>query len=336
MSAAIREIEYWLPEKVVTNADLAREYREWDVKKIADKTGILQRHIAANNECASDLGFEAAKKIFSSGRFSPSDIDYLILCTQSPDYFLPTSACLLQERLGIPVSTGALDINLGCSGYIYGLGLAKGLIDSAQARNVLLITADTYSKFLNPGDRSVRTLFGDAGAATIISASENGVGIGDFVYGTDGKGAGNLIVAAGGMRQRHDADSSEACDGACDQTRSPRELYMNGSEIFMFALQKVPRCIQALLHKSGKSLEDIDLFVFHQANRHMLGHLQRRMGIADEKFVYALANCGNTVSSSIPIALKDAESNGQLRPGATVMLVGFGVGYSWGATLVEW
>jgi len=332
MRATIREIEYWLPEQVVTNADLAAEYPEWDVEKIANKTGILERHVAAKDECASDLGFEAAKKIFSSGRFSPANIDYVILCTQSPDYLLPTTACLLQERLGIPLTAGAVDINLGCSGFIYGLGLAKGLICSDQARSVLLITADTYSKFINPGDRSVRTLFGDAGAATIIAANEADSGIGDFIYGTDGRGAGNLIVAAGGLRQRH---TSPACVGEC-QTRSPGELYMNGSEIFMFALERVPGSVQALLQKAGKSLDDIDLFIFHQANRHMLGHLQRRMKIPDSKFVYAMANCGNTVSSSIPIALKDAESSGQLRQGHTVMLVGFGVGYSWGATLVRW
>ena len=166
MKAAIRAIEYYLPETVLGSDDLTREFPDWSVAKIESKTGIRERHIASGSECSSDLGIAAAKKLFDSGAVSPSEIDFLLFCTQSPDYFLPTTACMMQAALGIPKTAGALDFNLGCSGFVYGLGLAKGLIETGQAKSILLITAETYSKFIHPRDRSVRTIFGDAAAAT--------------------------------------------------------------------------------------------------------------------------------------------------------------------------
>src|SRR5690242_19857668 len=162
IQAAIKAIEYYLPENAVSTEQLAAEFPEWSVEKIEEKTGIRVRHTAGAGECASDLGCAAAQKLFDSGACAAADIDYILLCTQSPDYFLPTTACLMQERLGIPTHAGALDFNLGCSGFVYGLGLAQGLIATGQAGRVLLITAETYSKFIHPRDKSVRSLFGDA------------------------------------------------------------------------------------------------------------------------------------------------------------------------------
>lgn len=337
MKASIRAVEYALPRQRLTNDDLARDYADWTVEKIAEKTGIDQRWIAAEGECASDLGVEAAQKLFATGMVEASTIDYLLFCTQSPDHFLPTTACLMQDRLRIPNTAGALDFNLGCSGYVYGLGLAKGLVETGQAGNVLLITAETYSKFICPGDRSVRTLFGDAGTATLVTGvSRNSDAIGPFVYGTDGAGACNLIVPAGGLRQRSSPETALlATDGQGNQ-RSSDHLFMNGSEIFTFTLKSVPRAVQMLLDRSGHDIASIDLFVFHQANRFMLDHLRKKCRIPEEKFVLAYQKFGNTVSCTIPIALKEAEASGQLRAGMRVMLVGFGVGYSWGATLIEW
>jgi 3-oxoacyl-[acyl-carrier-protein] synthase-3 len=304
------------------------------VAKIDAKTGIECRHISAPDECASDLAVEAAKKLFASGAAKPDEIDYVLLCTQSPDYFLPTTACLVQDRLGIPTSAGALDFNLGCSGFIYGLGLAEGLICSGQASRVLLLTAETYSKFLNPADRSVRTIFGDAAAATLlVAADSNAPLLGPFVYGTDGKGGENLIVPAGGMRRPHSAATAVAAEDEQGNRRSADNLFMNGPEIFNFTLSAVPDSIERLLAKAKLTLDQMDLFVFHQANRYMLDHLRKRMAIPAEKFVLAMQDCGNTVSSTIPIALKHAAAKGQIAPGSLVMLVGFGVGYSWGATL---
>jgi 3-oxoacyl-[acyl-carrier-protein] synthase-3 len=337
MRVAIRAIDYYLPKQVVSNEDLAREFPGWSVEKIQGKTGIRERHIACPEECSSDLAFQAARKLFASGKATPAEIDYLLLCTQSPDYFLPTTACLLQDRLGIPTSAGALDFNLGCSGYIYGLGLAQGLIETGQASRVLLITAETYSKFIHPGDKSVRTLFGDAAAATLLEAvpQENGRGAA-YVFGTDGKGAPNLIVPVGGLRQRPAPETARAVTDDDGNTRSPENLYMNGAEIFNFTLRTIPECVGRLLARTGVQPEEVDLYVFHQANQFMLDHLRKKMKILPERFLVWLGNCGNTVSSTIPIALKHAVDDGKLRPGNLVMLVGFGVGYSWGATLVQW
>jgi 3-oxoacyl-[acyl-carrier-protein] synthase-3 len=329
--AAIRAIEYHLPEQTLTNEDLARAYPDWSVTKIAGKTGIQTRHIAAADECSSDLAVAAARKLFASGVCAPGDVDFLLLCTQSPDYFLPTTACVLQDRLGLPTGAGALDFNLGCSGFVYGLSLAKGLVETGQACRVLLLTAETYTKFLRPDDRSVRTLFGDAAAAAVVEGRSESAGgrpwIGPFVFGTDGRGKDNLIVPAGGLRCR---------SGAAVGKPLADHLFMNGPEIFTFTLEAVPRAVGELLARSETSLDAIDLFVFHQANRFMLDHLRAKLGIPAEKFVVEMSGCGNTVSSTIPIALKEAVARGRLRPGAVVMLVGFGVGYSWSATLVRW
>jgi 3-oxoacyl-[acyl-carrier-protein] synthase III len=340
MKAYIKAIEYHLPEGQLTNEDLAAEYPEWTVAKIEDKTGIKVRRIAAADECSSDLGVAAAKKLFARNACSPDEIDYILLCTQSPDYFLPTTACLLQDRLEIPTTAGALDFNLGCSGYVYGLGLAKGLIETSQAHNVLLITAETYSKFIHPGDKSVRTLFGDAATATLVrgvkNSGKNEAPIGPFLYGTDGGGANNLIVPTGGLRRPRTGAPSPLLTDESGNQRSDDHLYMNGSEIFSFTLDVVPPVVEALLAKTNRSMDDVDLFIFHQANKFMLEHLQRKIKIPGNKFYLSLEKYGNTVSSTIPIALKDAASEGRLASGDLVMLVGFGVGYSWGATLVRW
>jgi 3-oxoacyl-[acyl-carrier-protein] synthase-3 len=337
MHSTIAAIEYHLPEKTVTTADLAAQFPEWSVEKIDQKTGIRDRHIAAEGECSSDLAVQAARKLFDSGACSPGDIDFVLLCTQSPDYFLPTTACLVQDRVGIPTTAGALDFNLGCSGFIYGLGLAEGLISTGQASRILLLTAETYSKFLNPLDRSVRTIFGDAAAATLVTGHSSATPpIGPFVYGTDGSGGSNLIVPTGGMRCPRTAESGvEGADNA-GNVRSRDNLYMDGGEIFTFTIGAVPKAVDSLLQKSGMKLEDIDLFVFHQANRYMLEHLRKRMKIPTEKFQLTMDHCGNTVSSTIPIALKHAAAEGRLVEGSRVMLVGFGVGYSWGASLLRW
>jgi 3-oxoacyl-[acyl-carrier-protein] synthase-3 len=341
MQATIAAIQYYLPEQALTNDDLAADFPDWPAAKIEEKTGIRERRIARSDECASDLAIHAAKRLFASGACKPEEIDYLLLCTQSPDYFLPTTACTLQPLLGLSQGCGALDFNLGCSGFVYGLGLAKGLIETGQARNVLLITAETYSKFINPRDKSVRTIFGDAAAATLIRAT-GGFGpdsdplIGPFVFGTDGTGAANLIVPAGGLRQRPSSETAHEVPAESGNWRSPENLYMNGAEIFAFTLKVVPRTVQKLLDRSGKTLSDIEFFIFHQANEYMLSHLRQKLGIPSDKFYQDMRSCGNTVSSTIPIALREAALTGQLRRGATVMLVGFGVGYSWAAALVRW
>ena len=328
--AAIRAIEYHFPSQVVDNASLEQQFPDFPAAKIFAKTGIASRHIAAENECSSDLAFAAAEKLFACGKYDRSTVDALLFCTQSPDYLLPTTACLLQDRLGLPTTIAALDFNLGCSGFVYGLGLAKGMIETGQASRVLLLTGETYSKFIHPQDRSVRTLFGDAAAATLIESVDAAQPqIGPFVYGTDGRGGAHLTVRAGGLRH---PDAAPAEDGKPGDAN----LFMNGPEIFSFTLGAVPDAVAALLAKAELHQEDVDLYVFHQANAYMLEHLRTKIGLPKEKFFVFVESCGNTVSSTIPIALKEAEAAGKLHSGMKVMLVGFGVGLSWAATMIRW
>lgn len=323
-TATIRAISYHLPDYTLTNTMLATEFPEWTPEKIYDKIGINQRHIVAPDETAVDLGVTASQKLFSEHSIAPSDVDYVLFCTQSPDYILPTSACIIQDRLGIPTTAGSLDFNLGCSGFVYGLGMAKGLIETRQANRVLLITGDTYSKYLDSRDKATRTVFGDAAAATLVEAQTvEESALGPFIWGSDGSGAKHLMVAQGGMRNPN-------------YTNASHRLYMNGGEIFNFTLKVIPSTVQALLSKAKLTLEQIDLFVFHQANAYMLAHLRNKLQIPQEKFYIAMEHCGNTVSSTIPIALHHAQADNTLQVGQTVMVVGFGVGLSWAAGLVRW
>lgn len=336
--AAISAIEYYLPQNVLSSVQLGKEFPEWSVEKIDAKTGIRDRHVAAETECSSDLAVEAAKRLFQSGACQPAQIDYVLFCTQSPDYFLPTTACLIQTRLGIPQSAGAFDYNLGCSGFVVGLGVAKGLIETGQANKVLLLTGETYSKFIHRRDKSVRTIFGDAAAATLVSARETDgqVLVGPFIYGTDGCGAEHLIVPTGGMRHPRTPETAVEFEDDSGNVRSRDNLYMNGAEIFNFTLRTIPRCVKDLLDRAKIEMEAVDLFVFHQANQYMLDHLRKRLKIPENKFVIVMDHCGNTVSSTIPIALKHAQQDGRLKSGDMIMLVGFGVGYSWAAALLRW
>jgi 3-oxoacyl-[acyl-carrier-protein] synthase-3 len=335
MGSRIAAVSYFLPETILANEQLNAEFPEWSVDKIASKTGIISRHIARKDEYASDLAVAAAKKLFADYNIRREEIDFILLCTQSPDYFLPTTACMVQRELNIPITAGALDFNLGCSGYVYGLSLAKGLIGTAAAKNVLLITTDTYSKYIHPKDKSVRSIFGDAATATLITHDEDGC-IGNFVFGTDGEGAENLIVKGGAFRQPfvHGVPASEYQD-AGGNLRSDNCLYMNGSEIFGFTLKSVPKLCHDVLLKNNVAMEQIDKFVFHQANKYMLNALRNKLNIDEEKFYVCLENTGNTVSSTIPIALQSAVANKAIKNGDVVTLLGFGVGYSWAGTIVK-
>jgi 3-oxoacyl-[acyl-carrier-protein] synthase-3 len=340
LHAHILDLAAYLPAQVLSNEELAALYPDWSADKILAKTGIRERRIAADGETAADMACAAAENLFAQGRVAREEIDFILLCTQAPDYLLPTSACLVQERLGIARSAGALDFNLGCSGYVYGLSLARGLIESGAARRVLLLTADTYSKYIHPQDRSVRTLFGDAAAATVVGAGpgrEAGPAhsIGPFVFGTDGRGAHDLIVEAGGARRP--CDSASAVERIDDNgnVHSADKLFMDGAEVLSFTLREVPAAIAALLDKAGLVQDDVDYFVLHQANRFMLDTLRKKIGVAPERMPLHLEHVGNTVSSTIPLALIGMREAGQLVAGKRLMLVGFGVGYSWAATILH-
>jgi 3-oxoacyl-[acyl-carrier-protein] synthase-3 len=335
MESYINHISYYLPEKILTNADLAAAFPEWSVEKIANKIGVSQRHIAAPDETSLDMGVMAANRLFEEYHVPRETIDYLLFCTQSPDYFLPTSACIMQDRLGLKKSCGALDFNLGCSGFVYGLSLAKGLIASGIAKNVLLVCGETYSKFLNKADKGNRTIFGDAASATLISNQVSGLSgkIGAFDLGTDGSGAENLIVRAGGMRQPFGSRKEE--HAIHDMTNADANLAMNGPAIFNFTSVNVPDLVTGNVKKNNLAMEAIDHFVFHQANAYILNHLREKINVEKERFPIRMDFCGNTVSSSIQIALRTLQDENTIKSGDTILLAGFGVGYSWGAVVIE-
>lgn len=336
MRVFLNAISFYLPQGKLTNDDINREFPEWSVDKISNKTGIYSRHIASENEFASDMAVCAVENLFREYNFQKDKIDFVLYCTQSPDYFLPTTACILQDRLGLSTEIGALDYNLGCSGYVYGLSLAKGLIVAGVAENVLLITSETYSKFIHSSDRNNRTIFGDAATASIISRKRWGFNaeIKNFVLGTDGAGAENLIVRNGGLRNKQNYTTYENVTN--EKFTVDNHLFMNGGEIFNFTSKAIPDLVNDVLKKNKHELKDIDLFVFHQANKFMLNHIRQKINIDTQKFFIFLENCGNTVSSTIPIALVEAFNNQKIiKKKNKVLLAGFGVGYSWGGTVLD-
>ena len=329
MKAYIKDIAYYLPEKVLTNDEIAAQFPEWSAEKVANKVGITERHIAAPDETATDMAFQAAERLFAQG-VDKSCIDFVLLCTQSGDYFLPSSACLLQDRLGLSKNCGALDFNLGCSGYEYGLALSKGLIAAGIAKNILLLTAETYTKYIHPKDKGNRTIFGDGASASLIS-TEGFAEIGEVVLGTDGSGAENLIVRS--LSARHKELYRDERVDEDGNVLSSDHLYMHGGNVFDFTADVVPPMVEELLAKSGLQQDDVDLWIFHQANKYMINYLRKLLEIDKDKFYLFMEHVGNTVSSTIPIAMVEARKEGRLH--GNVLLAGFGVGLSWGGVMLK-
>ena len=324
--AAIGPISIHLPQRVETNEELSADNPRWDMELIGSKTGIYQRHIAAEGECSSDLGVKAAEKLFAEFDIDPQSIDFLLFCTQTPDYPLPTTACLMQDRLGLSTSVGALDFNLGCSGFVYGLSIADGLIQSGAAKRILFITAETYSKFIDKHDRSLRTIFGDGAAATLIDAVDSPT-LSGFKFGTDGSGADTLLVAKGGHR------SAEEQIGPRKRKRWKSDLYMDGPALLAFTAGQIPGLVDSVLESKSLTKNDIGYFLFHQATFKMLDLLVKSMELEPERLPIKLKDVGNTVSATLPILIWQMRQEGSLKKDQTHMLVGFGVGWSWAGCL---
>jgi 3-oxoacyl-[acyl-carrier-protein] synthase III len=338
MKAYVNGISYYLPSTILDNDQLSREFPEWSVDKIAQKTGIYKRHISEKNEFSSDMGLKVIEKLLAEFNINKAEINYLLFCTQSPDYFLPTTACVLQEKAGLNKTCGAIDFNLGCSGFIYGLGLAKGLVETGQAKNVLLVTAETYSKFIHKKDKSNRTIFGDGAAATLITSEPNkehfSASIGNFAYGTDGSGYDKLIIKNSGIN--HQCHKSADClDEVGNFVSNDDFLFMDGKEIFNFTAFEVPPLINRVLKSNELTLEKVSVYIFHQANEYMLDFVRKRCQIPKENFYINLSDTGNTVSSTIPIALRRYIDEKKTRIGERILLAGFGVGLSLGGVILE-
>lgn len=335
MKVKIKDIAYHLPEKIVKNIDLHEENPDWDMKNVELKSGVVQRHIASEGETAFDLAAKAVDKLFSSGQHDKSEIDAIIFCTQSPDYIMPSNAFLLHEYLDLKEEVLAFDFNLACSGYVYGLTIARSLIMSGTAHNVLLVTGDTYSKFINKKDRSARVLFGDGASVSLITASDNDAGIFDLMLATSGKHHKKFYIPAGGCRKPSSSETAIEKADASGNIRSEDDIYMDGLGVWSFIQSTVPRQIKSLLARNSLDVNTVDQFIFHQASKLTLDSLVKALKIDSEKVFVDLADTGNLVSTSIPVALKKAIQAGKVQPGSTILISGFGVGLSWGSMLIK-
>ncbi len=331
----IESIAYSVPEKVLTNADLQANYPEWNFERLVERTGVLERHIAAQTETALDFAESACRQLDSKGLLKPDAIDAVIFCTQSPDYIMPPNACILHGRLGLKPSVLAFDITLACSGYVYGLQIAAGLVACGAASRVLLATADTYSRFIHEGDRATRCLFGDGGAVSILVASEDGRGVRDIQCGTAGKHHEKFIIPAGGTRLPRSPETAKEITDHSGNVRTKEHIRMDGMGVLSFFNTTVPAAIRDMMARNKLALDQVDLFVFHQASQVVLDGLIANLKIPLDKVVVDLSEMGNLVSASIPVALKRAMDRGKAKPGQLALLCGFGVGLSWATALVD-
>jgi len=332
---AIESIAYAFPRHRLDNAELKAAYPDWDFERLEKRTGVLSRYVASEGETALDFAVQACEKLDREGRLKPSEIDALIFCTQSPDYIMPPNSALLHGKLGLKSSVLAFDITMACSGYLYGLQLASSLIQSGAAKRVLLATADTYTRYIHPGDRATRCLFGDGGAVSVLAASENGRGIRDIRCGTAGRHFEKFLIQAGGMRVPRSAETAQETTDYSGNVRTAEHIKMDGLGVLSFFNSTIPATVKETLAKNGLSMNDIDLFIFHQASQVALDSMISALRIPAEKAVVDLAETGNLVSASIPVALSRALESGRAKPGQLVLLCGFGVGLSWGTALVD-
>lgn len=327
--AYIKAIAYHLPDEIVTNEHLEKEFGE--IGMTAKAVGVDSRRKAAINETASDLAVKAAETLFLENSIKPSEIDFLLFCTQSPDYFMPSASCIIQDRLGIPTTAGAFGYDLGCSGYVYGLAIANSFVESGLAKNVLLLTADTISKYLHPQDKNL-LLFGDAASATLVS-TEGMARIGAFERGTDGSGFENIIIRNGGNRHRDKTGNIRTDDNG--NVHYDDNFDMDGEAIFNFTVDRIPQLIKSCIEKNDIQKEDINYYIFHQANKYMLNTLRKQNKIQKESFFVDLSDTGNTTSSTVPIGIVKSVKSGNIHKGMNVMVAGFGVGLSWAATILK-
>jgi 3-oxoacyl-[acyl-carrier-protein] synthase III len=332
--AAIRGIASAVPLNKQTTEDIAKVIGPDEAEKIAQGSGIRTRRVGRDGMCASDLCQAAAEELFKNMDWDRGSVDALIYVSQSFDYPMPATACILQHKLGLPKSCAAFDIELGCSGYIYGLWVASGLVSSG-CRRIVLLAGEMGSRMPSPVDRTTLPLFGDCGSATAIEADGDSKMY--FDLGTDGGGFKHLIIPAGTCTARlpHSAETMKLTDRGNGITRSEENIYMNGAEIFAFMIREVPPLIAAVLdHVQWKS-EDVDHFVFHQANRFTLVHLAKKMNIPESKLALALEYYGNTSAGSVPLTITHCVREHLQKQKQKLVLAGFGAGLSWGGCALE-
>ncbi len=322
-----------VPSRTESVDDLAQIFGLDDAKKIEAVTGVSTRHIADIGICTSDLCVAAAERLLTELAWERNSVDALIFISQTPDYLVPATSCVIHGRLGLAKTCATFDVTLGCSGYVYGLWLASVLLASGGCERTLILVGDTITRNASPRDRSVAPLFGDAGTATALdrdSSAPSSV----FTLGTDGTGYDKLIVPASGFRHRRNEETGIRRERENGNIRSDEDLYMDGAEIFSFTLREVPPLIETSLQQAGWLVDDVDAFVFHQANEFMLKHLSKKMKLPADKVVLTLKDYGNTSSASIPLSISHALRDDLTHNTRNLVIAGFGVGMSWAAAAI--
>lgn len=328
MSVCINHISVYLPEAKLINAELSSIFNIPE-EQVFKNTHINHRFVSKEGELSSDMAIKAGDIFFNETKINKSEIDFLIFCSEGFDYIAPASSCIIQSRLGLSTGVGCIDLPYGCSGYIYGLGIAYGLLKAGIAKNVLFLTADIPTKVIAKDDLELRSIFSDIATASLITLDIAKTDT-HFVYGTDGNGALDLYVEGSAFRPPQSSDFRMPKNLVCGQMK------MNGTNIFLFAVKKVPQLVNQILEKNNLSIDEIDLFVFHQASYFMLEVIRKKLKLPSEKVFLNIQDYGNSVSSTIPMAMYDAQKKGVLKKGMKILLAGFGIGNSWGATIIDY
>lgn len=336
MNSTITAMHYCLPKKRLTNAELARRFGERQLKSIVKMAGIKERRVVSPGETASDLAYWAARRLIEDRHLDPAEIDLLIFATQTGDYQLPATACVMHQRLGLSEECAAFDINLGCTSYPYGLSVAHSMIVSGVARKALLLNAEALTTVIHPMDRGLVPLHGDGAVASLLEPVSGKGGFVGFRLGTDGSGYHHLIIPASGARlPRSDATKREV-EEESGILRTQEHLFMNGPAIFHFSVYKIPEVIKQALDQFQLTIDDVDLVLLHQANTTMVNLIYRALEVPPQKRFLFMEMIGNLSGPSTPAVLAEAWRNGLVRPGTRTLLASFGVGLSWGVTVIEW
>lgn len=335
MKAFIKHISEYYPQQKISNNDFFNYFPELKAKEeTLLKIGVFNRYVVDNKTTASDLAYFAANKLFEETTFKRNKIDALVFCSTEFDHYTPTTAAILQHRLNLSTHIGAIDIVSSCTGFIHSLSIAKGLIEANDNKNVLLLCVSTLTKTFHEKDANSHFLFGDAATAILISNRKE-KGIEKIVLGTDGSKHDYIIVKDGGARNKISKQSYKIEVNEYGNTTCNANFYMNGTGVFLFGLKTVPKLITEILTKNNATFEEIDFFIFHQANEFLLKTLQKKLGIPDEKFIIQMGETGNTVAATIPIALNSLMKEKKLTKGNKILIAAFGTGLTWGGTILK-
>jgi 3-oxoacyl-[acyl-carrier-protein] synthase-3 len=336
LNTTITGMHYCIPQQRLTNAELAQRFGERQLASIIKMAGVQERRVVAPGETAADLAYWAAHRLLTDRQIDPRTIDLLIFASQTGDYQIPATACVLHNRLKLAENCAAFDINLGCTSYPYSLSVAHSMVSSGMAHRALILNADALTSVLHPMDRGLVPLHGDGAVASLVEPVVGPGGFRGFMLGTDGSGYRHLMIPASGARiLRTEATRREIQDDS-GIIRTQETLYMNGPAIFHFSVYKIPEVIRQALDQFQLTVDDLDLVLLHQANKTMIDHIYRSLNVPPEKRFYFMEKVGNVSGASTPMVLAEAWRQGLIRPGTRTLLAAFGVGLSWGVTVIEW